>query len=92
MNQDDKQLLLNEMLKGVPKDTAVYRELEQMSLRDLDELEPLIDQLVDRSVRECIAIIAESMTEAQRVVVMRRLKERAAESFTGPTITKEAHA
>lgn len=77
MNEDDKQLLLSAMLKGIPKGTAVYRELEELSLKELDDIEPIFHQILERVLKECIAIIAESMTEAQRLSVLARLKERA---------------
>lgn len=81
MNQDHKQRLLTAMLKGVPAGTALYRELEEMSIRDLDEIEPVLDQIIECQLKECLAIIAESMTEAQQLSVLARLKERA--GFSG---------
>lgn len=81
MNEDHKQRLLDRMMRGIPKGSPVYRELEKMCIEDLESIEPVIDQIVERELKDCIAIIAESMTEEQRLSVSRRLNERAAGGF-----------
>lgn len=77
MNLDDRQLLLSKMLEGVPPGTDAYRELEEMCVRDLEEIEPILDKIIERELKCCIALIAESMTQEQRLLVSRRLNERA---------------
>jgi|HubBroStandDraft_6_1064221.scaffolds.fasta_scaffold149198_4 hypothetical protein len=77
MNLDDRQQMLSALLKGVIPGTDAYRELEEMCISELDDLEPIIDQIVERELKSCIAIIAENMTPEERIFVSRRLNERA---------------
>jgi hypothetical protein len=75
MNFDDRQRLLAEMMKGVPAGTAAHKELEEMCIRDLEALEPLIDQIIERELKDCVAIVAKFMTETERLSILRRVKQ-----------------
>lgn len=79
MTQEDKQRLLDELLKGVPAGTVAHRELQSLCLSELDKIEPIFDDILERNLRECISIIARAMTEQQRQAIARRLNERAAQ-------------
>jgi hypothetical protein len=49
MTQGDRERLLNALLVGVPAEPAgQYRELYELCSRDVDTLEPIIDEIVCR--------------------------------------------
>jgi hypothetical protein len=75
MNQDDKQRLLDRQMQGIAKGTAAYRQVEEMCIGELDDLEPIFDQIVERELKDCIALIAKFMTPEERLSLSRRLNE-----------------
>lgn len=81
MNQDDKQELLDRLMVGAKEqcggDPVALRLFEESTLEDLDAIEPLIDKMIERDLKNCIAIITQSMTADERLSVSRRLNERA---------------
>jgi hypothetical protein len=79
MNQDHKQRLIDRQMQGIPKESPVYRELEKACIEELDSIEPILDDILQTELKDCVAIIVESMTPEQRELVSRRLNERAAQ-------------
>ena len=80
-NEDDKNRMLAELLKGVPTGTAAHREMERMCLEELEAIEPIFDEILARAiyhpVSEAVQIIAEEMNPVDREPLLRRLNARA---------------
>lgn len=77
MTQADKQRMLAEMLKGVPADTAAHRLLEEMCIKELDTIEPILNEILERDLTVCIQIMVETLTPEQRAEVAAKLRARA---------------
>ncbi|HLJ17956.1 MAG TPA: hypothetical protein VKV15_25895 [Bryobacteraceae bacterium] len=46
MTQDEREMLLSELMRGIPKSAPVYRELECFESADVDRLEPIIERII----------------------------------------------
>ena len=87
MTQQDRERLFDALMYGYPNDgSAAYRELASMATREIDRLEPIIEQIVEARVAQKIALrLADVAAHAE---------ERAIRKFSPqPEVQKEpAHA
>lgn len=63
MTEADKTRMLEALLVGVPKDTAAYRELEELCAKDVQMLEPIFDEILRRELLAFTEFIVGNMVK-----------------------------